>query len=50
MKWRTEILQYFISGLTNARVEGYNRVAKGEQYSSFGVRSFINYRLRLLNV
>jgi transposase len=49
MKWRTEILQYFISGLTNARVEGYNRVAKGEQYSSFGVRSFINYRLRLLN-
>jgi transposase len=50
MKWRTEILHYFKSGLTNARVEGYNRLAKGEQYSSFGVRSFINYRLRLLNV
>jgi transposase len=50
MKWRNEILHYFKSGLTNARVEGYNRIAKGEQYSSFGVRSFINYRLRLLNV
>lgn len=49
MKWRNEILHYFKSGLTNARVEGYNRLAKGEQYSSFGVRSFINYRLRLLN-
>jgi transposase len=50
MKWRSEILNYFKSGLTNARVEGYNRLAKGEQYSSFGVRNFNNYRLRLLNV
>lgn len=50
MKWRNEILNYFISGLTNARTEGYNRLAKGEQYSSFGVRSFNNYRLRLLNI
>jgi transposase len=50
MKWRTEILHYFESGLTNARTEGYNRLAKGEQYSSFGVRSFLNYRLRLLNM
>lgn len=50
MKWRTEILNYFETGLTNARVEGYNRRAKGEQYNAFGVRSFINYRLRLLNL
>lgn len=50
MKWRTEILHYFESGLTNARTEGYNRRAKGEQYNAFGVRSFINYRLRLLNI
>ena len=50
MKWREEILHYFKSGLTNARTEGYNRLAKGEQYSSFGVRSFFNYRLRLLNI
>ncbi len=50
MKWRNEILNYFKTGLTNARTEGYNRLAKGEQYSSFGVRSFINYRLRMLNI
>jgi transposase len=50
MKWRTEILNYFHSGLTNAKTEGYNRRAKGEQYNAFGVRSFLNYRLRLLNV
>lgn len=50
VKWRKEILRYFESGLTNARTEGYNRRAKGEQYNAFGVRSFFNYRLRLLNV
>lgn len=49
MKWRQEILNYFKTKLTNARTEGYNRVAKGEQYSAFGVRNFINYRLRMLN-
>lgn len=50
MKWRVEILNYFKTGLTNARTEGYNRLAKGEQYSAFGVRNFPNYRLRMLNV
>lgn len=50
MKWRKEILHYFHSGLTNARTEGYNRRAKGEQYNAFGVRSFFNYRLRLLSL
>lgn len=50
VRWRNEILNYFKSGLTNAKTEGYNRLAKGEQYSSFGVRSFTNYRLRLLNI
>ncbi len=50
MKWRHEILNYFETGLTNARTEGYNRRAKGEQYNAFGVRSFNNYRLRLLNI
>lgn len=50
LKWRNEILHYFKSGLTNAKTEGYNRRAKGEQYNAFGVRSFFNYRLRLLNV
>ena len=50
MRWRVEILNYFKTGLTNARTEGYNRLAKGEQYSAFGVRNFNTYRLRMLNV
>lgn len=50
MKWRQEILNYFTTGLTNARTEGYNRLAKGEQYLAFGVRNFKTYRLRMLNV
>ena len=50
MKWKNEILNYFRSRLTNARVEGYNRLAKREQYNAFGVKSFFNYRLRLLNI
>ncbi len=49
MKWRTEILAYFKTGLTNGRTEGYNRLAKLYQYKAFGYRSFKNYRLRLLN-
>lgn len=50
MKWRNEILNYFLTRLTNAKTEGYNRLAKREQYCAFGVRSFFNYRLRLLNL
>lgn len=50
MKWRKEIMHYFESGLTNGKTEGYNRRAKGEQYNAFGVRSFFNYRLRMLNI
>lgn len=49
MKWRTEILAYFKTRLTNGRTEGYNRLAKLYQYRAFGYKSFKNYRLRLLN-
>jgi|GEM_PF-4664187 len=28
MKWRNEILNYFKTGITNARTEGFNNVAK----------------------
>ncbi|MBK9039685.1 MAG: transposase [Bdellovibrionales bacterium] len=49
MKWRKEILNYFVTGLTNGKTEGYNRLAKLYQYRAFGYRSFFNYRLRLLN-
>ncbi len=46
--WRTEILNYFISGHTNARVEGFNNVAKTIIKRGYGYRSFENYRLRVL--
>lgn len=47
--WRTEILNYFKTGLTNARTEGFNNVAKLVQKRAYGYTSFENYRLRLLN-
>lgn len=49
LRWREEILNYFIYGLTNARVEGFNNVAKTVKKRSYGFRNFHNYRLRLLN-
>jgi len=48
MKWRKEILCYFKTGLTNARVEGFNRKCKLIQRTSYGLKSFENYRLRAL--
>lgn len=48
MKWRAEILRYFKTGLTNARVEGFNRKCKLIQRTSYGLKSFPNYRLRAL--
>jgi transposase len=50
LKWREEILNYFLTGLTNGRTEGYNRLAKLVQARAFGYKSFRNYRLRLLSV
>lgn len=47
--WKSEILNYFHSRLTNARVEGFNNKAKLIKRRAFGYRSFKNYRLRLLN-
>ncbi len=49
LKWREEILNYFLTGLTNGRTEGYNNLAKLVQKRAFGYRSFRNYRLRLLS-
>lgn len=48
-RWKTEILNYFKYRITNARVEGFNNVAKVIKRKSYGFRSFFNYRLRLLN-
>lgn len=50
MKWRNEILNYFDTGLTNGRTEGFNNLAKTLQKRAFGFRSFKNYRLRLLSL
>lgn len=50
LAWRTEILNYFRTRLTNAMTEGFNNKAKLVQRRAFGYKSFRNYRLRLLNV
>lgn len=49
LKWRQEILNYFRTGITNARTEGFNHVAKLLKRNGFGFKSFKNYRLRVLN-
>ena len=48
MKWRNEILMYFKTRLTNARVEGFNRKCKLIQRKAYGFKNFENYRLRAL--
>jgi transposase len=48
-RWRSEVLAYFDTGLTNAITEGFNLKAKLVKRRAFGYRSFRNYRLRLLN-
>ena len=48
LKWKDEILRFFETGLTNARVEGFNRKCKLIQRKAYGFRSFENYRLRAL--
>lgn len=51
MSWREEILNYHrYNGISNGRVEGYNRKAKLCQRSAYGIKKFSNYRLKLLNL
>jgi transposase len=50
MKWKEEILNYFSTGITNGRTEGFNNLAKLLQKRAFGFKSFRNYRLRLLSL
>lgn len=49
LSWRSEILNYFRTGLTNGRVEGFNGKAKLIKRKGYGYRSFKNYRMRVLN-
>ncbi len=48
-KWKTEILNYFITGYTNAMTEGFNRVASLVKNLGFGYKNADNYRLRYLS-
>jgi transposase len=48
MKWREEVLNYFKTGLTNARTEGFNNKAKVVKRRGYGYKSFRNYRLKVL--
>jgi transposase len=49
LRWRREVLAYFYSRLTNARVEGFNAKAKLVKRRAYGYKNFENYRLRLLS-
>jgi transposase len=49
LRWKSEVLAHFDTGLTNGRTEGFNLKAKLVKRIAFGYRSFRNYRLRLLN-
>lgn len=48
-RWRSEILNYFESRLTNARTEAFNNTGKLVMKRAYGYKSFKNYRLRLLS-
>jgi transposase len=49
LKWKEEILNYFTSNLTNARLEGFNNKASVLKRRAYGYRNTDNYRLQLLN-
>lgn len=49
LRWRKEVLNYFVRRITNGRTEGFNNVAKVIKRRSYGFRNFQNYRLRVLN-
>jgi transposase len=49
LRWRREVLAYFVARITNGRTEGFNNKAKLVKRRAYGYRSFTNYRLRLLN-
>lgn len=48
-KWKGEILNYFLTGLTNAMTEGFNRIASLVKNRGFGYRNEKNYRLRFIS-
>lgn len=49
LKWKEEILNYFSSNLTNARLEGFNCKASLLKRRAYGYRNPEHYRLQLLH-
>ena len=49
MRWRKEVLAYFLTRSTNGMTEGFNGKVKLVKRRAYGYKSFRNYRLRLLN-
>lgn len=49
LKWKEELLNYFLCGLTNARLEGFNCKASLLKRRAYGYRNIENYRIQLLN-
>jgi hypothetical protein len=47
-RWRTEILNHHRTGASNGPSEGLNLLVKKVKRAGHGVRSFANYRLRIL--
>lgn len=48
-RWKNEILNYFLTGLTNAMTEGFNNKAKLVRKMAYGYKNRDNYKIRLLN-
>lgn len=49
LKWKEEVLNYFSSNLTNARLEGFNCKASLLKRRAYGYKNTENYRIQLLH-
>ena len=47
--WREEVLNYFKTRLTNARLEGFNNKTSVVRKRAYGYKNPNNYRLQVLN-
>jgi transposase len=47
-KWRTEIMAFHTTRMSNGPVEGLNSIIKNIRRAAAGFRSFENYRCRIL--
>ncbi len=48
-RWKTEILNYFLSGLTNGMAEGFNNKINILKTNAYGYINEEHYRLRVLS-